>query len=94
MVVPDAPGNLRTPVAGHADRGAYMTAEQIAVTNVLNQLWHRWHQTPDGKSGFCDAILDLFQLGNEHRFTVNAYAFKDMKDKLIDHIVKHGELAR
>ena len=71
-----------------------MNTDQMNVTSVLNQLWRRWSETVGGKSSFCDAILDLYQLGNEHRFIVNAYAYKNMKDPLIQHIVEHGAVAR
>jgi len=71
-----------------------MTTDDVAVTHVLNQLWHRWKPTVGGTSAFCDAVIDLYQLGREHAFLVNAYAYKDMKDKLVEYIVRHGEIAR
>lgn len=70
-----------------------VTADQQIVA-VLNQLWHRSLGKPGGKSDFADEILDLYKLGREHRFIVNAYVFKDMKTALVEYVAKHGEVAK
>ena len=62
------------------------------IEYALEKLREKTSGEIDDKSKFADAILDFWNLGQEHRFQVHARVFKNMD--LVEYIERHSAALR